>query len=151
MNMKISFFGLKNIHVILRLKVTCFLTSSWPRVPILPFLLLFFVNLFDLSILVSKFQSLYFVFLILLDILRIVWKNLQLIWNFELIWRIYFYLFYFFIGVPHRSQPMKFHDLLGIILLIFYQVPLFQYFFYYTWIELSITWIDSFTVCSFLK
>ena len=75
--------------------------------------------LFHLSVLVGKFQSLDLVLLAFLDVFRVVWHDLEPLWDFELFIWIDFNLLVLLVWVGHRSQLVQFHQFLGIVLFVF--------------------------------
>lgn len=113
------FLALKDIHIVFGLEIAALLACSRTSVAVLPLLLLLLIYLLDLSILMGKLKSLYLIFLVLLHILRVVRHYLQLVWDLELVRRLHLNLLHLLAGVPHRSQPVQFDYLLGVVLLVF--------------------------------
>ena len=150
-----SFFSfvLKHLHIILVPEVTSLLPRCWSSsIPIFPLLSLLLVYLLYLRIFVCKFQRFYFVFLAFFDIFWVIGHDLQLLWHFEFLARIYLcWLLLFLTRIPHRSQSMQSDNLLSPILLILDLIPFLHNFFNNTGIKLSISRKDSLTMSSFIE
>ena len=87
----------------------------------------------------GKFQSFYLRLLALLDVFRVVRKDLVFIRYLELIRWLYFDLLDFLVWVTHGSQPVQLDDFLRVILFISHEVPFFEDFFDDTGIEFTVS------------
>lgn len=115
-----------------------------PGIETLPLILLLFIHLLYLSVFKGELHGFHLGFLRLLNVLRVVGLDLELLWYFQFVQIFELVLLVgFIIGCFELSQSVELHDLLRVILFVFHMIVLPIHLLYHTRVELPILRVNS--------